>query len=165
MTDADSSPTGDPLIEQSEKAEAEARAAKAARLFDIRRLIGGLFLIYGVILTVLGLGESDASIAKSADINVNLYAGIGMLIMSACFIAWALWRPLGEDEEGAEPAGGGARGGGGDARGGGARGTPRGGRGQRGGSSASTPPPNPPPIIRAPAAPARLRRSTVASTS
>jgi hypothetical protein len=106
----------DPLIEQSEKAELEAhRAAKAARLFDIRRLIGGLFLIYGVILTVLGLGESDASIAKSADINVNLYAGIGMLIMSACFIAWALWRPLGEDEEASEPSGGGSGGDGDDA--------------------------------------------------
>ncbi len=104
----------DPLIEQTEQADAE-RAAKAARLFDIRRLIGGLFLIYGVILTVLGLGESDASIAKSADINVNLYAGIGMLIMSAMFIAWALLRPLGEDEDESEPAGGGSGGDGDDA--------------------------------------------------
>ena len=41
---SDTSPTGDPLIEKSEQADAE-RAAKAARLFDIRRLIGGLFLI------------------------------------------------------------------------------------------------------------------------
>src|SRR3954463_10000318 len=168
MTDADSSPTGDPLIEQSEKAEAEARAAKAARLFDIRRLIGGLFLIYGVILTVLGLGESDKSIAKSADINVNLYAGIGMLIMSALFIAWALWRPLGEDEE-SEPAGGGSGGGGDDAVGAraaggrGGTGAPPSGGGQGGGSGASTAPPKPPPIMRAPAAPARLSRSTVAS--
>jgi hypothetical protein len=106
----------DPLIEQSEQAELDAdRAAKAARLFDIRRLIGGLFLIYGVILVVLGLGESDASIAKSADINVNLYAGIGMLIMSACFIAWALWRPLGADEEASETPGGGSGGDGDDA--------------------------------------------------
>ena len=104
----------DPLIEKTEQADAE-RAAKAARLFDIRRLIGGLFLIYGAILTVLGLGESDASIAKSADINVNLYGGIGMLIMSACFIAWALWRPLGQDEEPSEPAGGGSGGDGDDA--------------------------------------------------
>src|SRR3954452_24887321 len=111
MTDADSSPTGDPLIEQSEKAEAEARAAKAARLFDIRRLIGGLFLIYGVVLTVLGLGVAEASIAQAGDINVSLYAGIGMRIMSACFIAWPLWRPLGEDEEASEPAGGGSGGG------------------------------------------------------
>jgi hypothetical protein len=97
----DATPTGDPLVEQSEQAETDAqRAAKAARLFDIRRLIGGLFLIYGVILTILGLGESDASIAKSADININLYAGLSMLVMSACFIAWALWRPLGDDPEG-----------------------------------------------------------------
>src|SRR3954452_15498956 len=115
MADSSDSPTGDPHIAQSEQAEIDAqRAAKAARLFDIRRLIGGLFLIYGVILVVLGLGESDASIAKSADINVNLYAGIGMLVMSAFFIAWALLRPLGEDEQASEPAGGGS-GGGGDA--------------------------------------------------
>ena len=99
---SDASPTGDPLIEQSERAEAETdkqRAAKAARLFDIRRLIGGLFLIYGVILVVLGLGESDKSIAKSADINVNLYAGLGMLVLSVFFIAWALLRPLGADPD------------------------------------------------------------------
>jgi hypothetical protein len=88
----------DPLIQQSEQADAE-RAAKAARLFDIRRLIGGLFLIYGVILTVLGLGESDASIAKSADININLYSGLGMLVLSLFFIAWALLRPLGDDPD------------------------------------------------------------------
>ena len=57
MADSDASPTGDPHIEQSEQAELDAqRAAKAARLFDIRRLIGGLFLIYGVILVVLGVG-------------------------------------------------------------------------------------------------------------
>src|SRR3954469_7522978 len=115
MAETPDSPSGDPLIAQSEQAEIDAqRAAKAARLFDIRRLIGGLFLIYGVILVVLGLGESDASIAKSADINVNLYAGIGMLVMSAFFIAWALLRPLGEDEE-SEPAGGGSGGDGDDA--------------------------------------------------
>ncbi len=100
MADSDASPTEDPLIEQSEEAELDAqRAAKAARLFDIRFLIGGLFLIYGVILVVLGLGESDKSIAKSADINVNLYAGLGMLVLSLFFIAWALMRPLGDEPE------------------------------------------------------------------
>jgi hypothetical protein len=101
MAESSDSPTGDPYIAQSEQAEIDARrAAKAARLFDIRRLIGGLFLIYGVILVILGLGESDASIEKSADINVNLYSGLGMLLLSAFFIAWALLRPLGDDPEG-----------------------------------------------------------------
>jgi hypothetical protein len=106
----DASPTGDPHIAQSEQAEIDARrAAKAARLFDIRRLIGGLFLIYGLILVVLGLGESDASIEKSAGMNVNLWAGLGMLVLSALFIAWALLRPLSADpdseESGGEPGG------------------------------------------------------------
>ena len=97
----------DPHIKQSEEAEIEAhRAARAANLFDIRRLIGGLFVIYGVILVVLGLGESDASIEKSADINVNLYAGASMLVFGLLFVAWALWRPLGEELASEEPGGG-----------------------------------------------------------
>jgi hypothetical protein len=91
----EASPTGDPLIEQSEEATADARrAARAANLFDIRRLIGGLFLIYSVILIILGLGESDASIEKSAGLNVNLWSGVGMLVLAAFFIAWALMRPM-----------------------------------------------------------------------
>ena len=98
----------DPHIEKAEQAEIDAqRAAKAARLFDIRRLIGGLFMIYGVILVVLGLGESDASIEKSAGLNVNLYAGLGMLALALLFLAWGFLRPLGE-EPGSEQAGGGA---------------------------------------------------------
>ena len=144
----------DPHIQQSEEAKMDAeRAAKAANLFDLRRLIGGLFIIYGVILTVLGLGESDASIEKSADININLYAGLAMLVFGLLFVAWALMRPLS-----AELRGGGRR-----VRGR-RRWRRRGGRRRRG-SSASTAPPKPPPIMRAPAAPARLSRSTVASTS
>jgi hypothetical protein len=51
-----------------------------------------------VILVILGLGESDKSIAKSADINVNLYSGLGMLVVAAIFIAWGLMRPLSGDE-------------------------------------------------------------------
>src|ERR1700754_2872278 len=107
----------DNLIQQSEQAETDAqRAAKAARLFDIRRLMGGLFLIYGVILTVLGLGESDASIAKSAGININLYAGLGMLVVGVLFLIWAFGRPLAAevDDEESEPTGGGSGGDGDD---------------------------------------------------
>ena len=99
----------DPHIQQSEQAEIDAhRAAKAARLFDLRRIIGGLFVIYGVILVVLGLGESDASIEKSADVNVNLYAGIGMLAVGLLFVAWALIRPLSAELDESEQSGGGS---------------------------------------------------------
>jgi hypothetical protein len=75
---------------------------RAATLFDIRRIIGGLFLLYGIVLTVMGFGASDADIARAHGINVNLSVGIALLIIASLFIAWALLRPLGRELEEAE---------------------------------------------------------------
>jgi hypothetical protein len=96
MSDPD--PTRDPLSSQHEEAALdEGRAARAANLFDLRRLIGGLFLIYGVILLILGIGASDAEIDKAAGWNLNLYVGIAMLIVAALFLIWAFTRPLSQE--------------------------------------------------------------------
>lgn len=80
-----------------------ARETQAANLFDLRRIIGGLFVLYGVVLTIVGLGDSPAEIAKAAGLRINLLAGLGMLALGIFFIAWALLRPLGkqlqEEEE------------------------------------------------------------------
>jgi hypothetical protein len=82
----------------------EERARRAANLFDLRRLIGGLFLIYGAILTVLGIGASQAEIDKAAGINLNLWVGLSLLVVGGLFLLWAFTRPLseqlGEDDEG-----------------------------------------------------------------
>ena len=78
------------------EADAE-RARRAANLFDLRRIIGGLFAVYGVILVVLGLGASDAEIDKAAGWNLNLWVGVAMLVTAAIFLAWAFARPLGEE--------------------------------------------------------------------
>jgi hypothetical protein len=80
------------------------REAQAANLFDLRRIIGGLFLLYGVVLTIAGLGDSDAEIAKAAGVRINLYAGIGMLLLGGFFVAWALLRPLGKQMQEEEEA-------------------------------------------------------------
>ena len=93
----------DKFIAESEKAELEAhRSARAANLFDVRRFIGGLFVLYGLILLVLGFGASDADVEKAAGVNVNLWTGLAMLLVGAFFLAWAFMRPLsqelGEDE-------------------------------------------------------------------
>jgi hypothetical protein len=82
----------------------EDRETRAANLFDIRRIIGGLFLVYGVVLVILGLGASDADLHRAAGINVNLSVGIGLLVTAACFIAWALLRPLGRELADDEPS-------------------------------------------------------------
>jgi xanthine/uracil/vitamin C permease (AzgA family) len=70
-----------------------ATAAKAANRFDIRRIIGGVFLVYGLILTVVGIVGSDAVKNKAAGINVNLWTGLAMLVVGALMVAWALMRP------------------------------------------------------------------------
>ena len=98
----------DELIAQKERAEAEAhRDARAANLFDVRRFIGGLFLIYGLILTVMGFAASDQDVEKAAGVNVNLWTGMAMLLVAAIFIAWALTRPLAAELAESETAGGG----------------------------------------------------------
>jgi hypothetical protein len=97
--------TGDELIDEAQEAEDERGAAheeRAANLLDIRRIIGGLFLLYGVVLTVLGFGASDADISRAHGVNVNLAVGVALLIIASLFIAWALLRPLGRQLEEAE---------------------------------------------------------------
>jgi hypothetical protein len=73
--------------------EEEIQAARAANRFDIRRLIGALFLLYGLILVALGLFGSHEVKNKAAGINVDLWTGIGMLVFGALMIFWALSRP------------------------------------------------------------------------
>jgi hypothetical protein len=74
-----------------------ATAAKAANRFDIRRIIGALFLLYGTILVIVGIAGSDAVKNKAAGINVNLWTGLGMLVFGALMLAWALSRPAVRD--------------------------------------------------------------------
>jgi hypothetical protein len=93
----------DELIRESEEAEAESRTdadaereARAANLFDLRRIIGGLFAIYGVLLFILGLGADQKEIDKAAGWNLNLWVGLAMIIVSGIFLGWAFARPLSE---------------------------------------------------------------------
>ena len=64
-----------------------------AKLFDLRSFTGALFVIFGVIVTIVGLGASDADIKKAAGINLSLLLGVIMLVMGAVFIVWVLVRP------------------------------------------------------------------------
>lgn len=73
--------------------EDEVKAARAANRFDIRRLIGGLFLLYGVTLTIAGLVGSHHVKTKAAGVNINLWTGIGMIIFAAVMLFWAFSRP------------------------------------------------------------------------
>jgi len=77
---------------------AEAPQSAAAKLFDLRVLIGGLFLVYGVMLTVAGFFTSPKELAKASNININLWMGIGMLVIGTFFLAWWRLSPLRRDQ-------------------------------------------------------------------
>ena len=62
----------------------------------------------GVLLVILGLFDSQEEIDKAAGVNINLWAGLGMLVVGLLFVAWALLRPLSE-QLGSEQPGSGPR--------------------------------------------------------
>ena len=66
----------------------------ASKLFDIRLMIGGLFVVYGVLLTIYGFFTSEAELQKAAGININLWLGLGMLVLGALFLLWMKVNPL-----------------------------------------------------------------------
>ncbi|TQS41444.1 hypothetical protein [Cryptosporangium phraense] len=73
----------------------EVHAQSASRgLFDLRWLIAGLFLLYGVVLIVLGIFDSDSEVQKADGIRINLWTGIGMFVLGALFGLWSWLRPL-----------------------------------------------------------------------
>ena len=73
----------------------EVHAKSASRgLFDLRWLIAGLFLLYGVGLIVLGIFDSDAEVQKADGIRINLWTGIGMFVLGALFGLWSWLRHL-----------------------------------------------------------------------
>jgi hypothetical protein len=76
----------------SESLDEERRSA-AARLFDVRRVIGGLFVVYGVIVTIIGLLDTESELDKAQGVRINLWTGLGMLALGALFLLWQWLRP------------------------------------------------------------------------
>ena len=82
------------MSDQPHEGATDDRDASGRRLFDLRWVIGGLFVVYGVVLTVVGLLDSGTALHKASGVRINLWTGIGMLLVGAFFVAWCLLRPL-----------------------------------------------------------------------
>jgi hypothetical protein len=66
-----------------------------AGAFDIRNFIAALIGTYGVVLVIYGIiGSSATQLKKSDNVNINLWAGLGMVVVAAIFIVWARMRPV-----------------------------------------------------------------------
>jgi hypothetical protein len=68
---------------------------KTAGAFDIRVIISMLIGLYGVVLVVSGLvATSDADLDTADGVNINLWAGLGMVVVALAFVVWARLRPI-----------------------------------------------------------------------
>jgi len=76
------------------------RTPARPRGFDLRILIAGMMGLYGAALTVLGLTDGRAALAKADGIRINLWVGLGLLAIAAAFALWTKLspqRPPGQD--------------------------------------------------------------------
>lgn len=72
----------------------ELNMIKDTRRFDLRRIIGGVFVLYGVIVTIIGFAPTRAEMAMTGGININLWSGLGMLIVGILFFVWDHFAPV-----------------------------------------------------------------------
>ena len=63
------------------------------RLFDLRAVIGGMFTLYGVIVTILGLFDSQSEIDKAQGVRINLWMGLAMLALGLLMLLWLRLSP------------------------------------------------------------------------
>jgi len=78
----------------SDRNKAPAKAPLSAILFDLRSVIGLLFVVYGLVLTILGLiGTSAEDLAKAGGLDLNLWTGLVMLVVGIGFYIWAFTKP------------------------------------------------------------------------
>jgi len=75
-------------LADEKKVEAAMADSKMASLFDIRLVVGGVLVIYGAILTVMGIVDSSKAVQKAAGIRINLWTGLAMLALGALFLLW-----------------------------------------------------------------------------
>jgi len=79
-------PPGDPEHTAKE-------TSAASRLFDLRLMIGSLFGLYGILLTIYSFFDSPAEIARAAGIHLNLWLGLSMIAVCVIFFLWARLLP------------------------------------------------------------------------
>jgi hypothetical protein len=71
-------------------------AVRSTRRFDLRRIMGALFVVYGVIVLIVGLANlgGDTETKLTGGIQINLWTGGGMLVLGLLFFLWDRLAPV-----------------------------------------------------------------------
>lgn len=82
------------MAERTTGTDAQAEKVHRAGAFDIRNFIGMLIGIFGVVLLLAAVFDSEAALAKTDGVRINLWAGLGMVATAIVFFVWARLRPV-----------------------------------------------------------------------
>ncbi|HEY9290328.1 MAG TPA: hypothetical protein VIP98_03515 [Microlunatus sp.] len=91
VPDLTNQPTGIPDLTSK---EAEEEAVRSTRRFDLRRILGALFIVYGVIVTVVGIVNRDTDPEMTGGIQINIWVGLAMLVGGVLFLVWDRLSPV-----------------------------------------------------------------------
>jgi len=70
----------------------------STRRFDLRRILAALFVLYGILVTIVGLVQPGQDVAKTGGIAINLWTGIVMLVVGVLFFVWDRLSPVPEHD-------------------------------------------------------------------
>ncbi|MCT9622650.1 hypothetical protein [Curtobacterium sp. C2H10] len=74
--------------------EQKAALVRSTRRLDLRRILGGLFVLYGVIVTIVGIVHWNTDPEKTGGIHINLWVGLSMLVGGLLFFLWDRLNPV-----------------------------------------------------------------------
>jgi len=78
--------------------EQNAALVRSTRRLDLRRILGGLFVVYGVITTIVGIVHWDTDPEKTGGIHINLWVGLAMLVGGLLFFLWDRLNPVSAED-------------------------------------------------------------------
>jgi hypothetical protein len=69
---------------------------RSTRRFDLRRILGALFVVYGLIVGIIGLTDlgTEAAGKQTGGIAINLWTGLAMLVLGGLFFLWDRLAPV-----------------------------------------------------------------------
>lgn len=77
-----------PVIDVADKEADKTGRSGSGGLFDLRVLVAGLLFVYGVLLLGAGLVDTASTLSKADGVRINLWEGVTLLVVSACFAGW-----------------------------------------------------------------------------
>ena len=74
----------------------ERRLVESTRRFDLRRIIGGVLALFGILVGIVGLVDpaADTDPNVTGGIPINLWSGAGMLVVGVFFFVWDRLAPV-----------------------------------------------------------------------